>query len=75
MWTAGGPPSTDLVKCFAADRDVADLLPAELAGRTFAQLPDGAAERLSAAFRATGAKLAETSMVVTIVEGGGDDGA
>ena len=75
VWTAGGPPSEDLVKCFAADRDVADLLPADLAGRTFAQLPDGAAERLSAAFHATGAKVAETSMVVTIVEGGGDDGA
>lgn len=68
--TADGPPGENLVKCFATDRDVADILPPGLAGRTFARLPDGAAERLSAAFRETGAKVAENSMVVTIVEGG-----
>ena len=69
--TAKGPPGVDFIKCFATDRDVSDDLPAGLRGRTFAEMPEGAAERLSAAFRKTGAKVAENSMVVTIVEGNG----
>ena len=70
--TAKGPPGVDFIKCFATDRDVSDDLPAGLGGRTFAEMPEGTAERLSAAFRETGAKVAENSMVVTIVEGNGD---
>ena len=69
---AKGPSGVDLIKCFATDRDVSDDLPAGLGGRTYAEMPEGTAERLSAAFRETGAKVAENSVVVTIVQGNGD---
>jgi hypothetical protein len=61
------PPGTELVKCFAADRDVARDLPAELMSFEPRPLPEGMDTRLPGTFRAVrGAEMTEASLVITV---------
>lgn len=61
------PVGAELFKCVATDRDVSDVLPYDLGVRGVAKLPAEAAERLSSAFRATGARVAEASITLNVV--------
>lgn len=65
----GAPAGVELVKCIAADRDVSGELPFDLGVREMVKLPPGAAEGLSRAFRGAGARVAEASVTITVVEG------
>lgn len=65
----GPPAGVELVKCVAADRDVSGELRFKLGVREMTRLPPGAAEGLSRAFRDTGARVAEASVTINVVEG------
>lgn len=63
------PAGVELVKCFAASRNIAGELPPALRGRSFDPLPREWAQRLSETFRAIDdVAVNEASVVVTVHE-------
>ena len=61
------PAGTDLVKCFAVDRDVARDLPPALRGIESRPLPAGMDIQLPRTFRALrDAQMTEASLVITV---------
>ena len=62
------PAGRELVKCFAASRDITAELPKGLRGTSLSPLPESLVGRLSDAFRALPhTAIAEASLVVTVV--------
>ncbi len=69
VFKAKPPLGTDVIKCFATDRDVTARLPEAMQGRNLKPLPADLAEDLTAPFRRLHkVKVSEASLVLTIVE-------
>ena len=62
------PVGRELLKCFAASRDITKELPKPLQGRTLKPLPKKSVDRLVASFRAIPrTRISEASLVLTIL--------
>ena len=67
--TVGRPTGTELLKCFAANKDITHKLPEELRNDAFEPLGPGLDRRLTAIFqKLPGVGVTEASLVVTIEE-------
>jgi hypothetical protein len=62
-----GPPGTELIRCWLADRDIAPELPNVLLGKRDARLPEQLAADLDAVFsRIGGSRVAAASLPVRV---------
>ena len=64
-----GPPGNELIKCFAASRDVTSELPRELRGLSDDALPQNMVENLPSRFQQLpDVAISEQSFIMTIPE-------
>ena len=62
------PTGIELIKCFAASRNITPELPEKLRGITTKELPKTILRNLTQIFENTGAEISEQSFVITVVE-------
>jgi hypothetical protein len=72
-FTASPPIGTELVKCFASQRDITMELPEELQGKEIEAnslpiLPDQMGSMLSDIFRDVDPMISESSLLITVIK-------